>query len=131
MSRQEKINEAKIAEARKLFDGNPYLGWQVIGEATGINPSTLRHIFRRRWGLTARNRIQASPALDVKPINYKEAYSIESVASVIAGLSDLVKKLRTERDVLELQVKDLSSRGNSLASNLIEAQRLLAQENRR
>lgn len=53
---QKPIAEDKIISALALFKEHPDYGWDKIGEHTGVNPSTLRHIFKRRWGYTARNR---------------------------------------------------------------------------
>lgn len=54
MGRRSTIPEAKIEKALRLFESEPTWGWVAIGEVVDINPSTLGHIFKRRWGLRAR-----------------------------------------------------------------------------
>lgn len=117
---------------------------RVIEAKCGISRTTLsRHNSHRNniKGIEVLNDILPAPKLSLK----SQDYSIESVADIIAGLSELVKKLRIERDAFEEQVglleislkekiltiEDLEKRGKRLAVSITEAQQLLAQENRR
>ena len=56
MGRTTPIPERKIKEARRLFVENPDWGWDELSDAVGIKSSTIRHILKRRWGITVRGR---------------------------------------------------------------------------
>lgn len=50
------IPEDKIQAAYLFHQEHPNLSWRELSNNVGIHPTTLRHILRRRWGVTKRQQ---------------------------------------------------------------------------
>jgi AraC-like DNA-binding protein len=51
-----KIPESKVEEAYAFHLGHPDLSWEQLATSVGMRPSTIRHIFKRRWGIVKGNQ---------------------------------------------------------------------------
>ena len=128
MTKFAKVEEAKIAKARELFDENPNWGWEALSKAAGINSSTLRHIFKRRWGLIMRGR---------KPNEETEAGKIGIITESNVTITDLDRLIEQVNNSIEMvniekkKNKELLKKCIAYAAKIAELQNLLAQENRR
>lgn len=124
-----KIEESKVAEAYRLFNENPNWGWKDISGATGINKTTIRHIFRRQWGITMKNRKEKSQVDEVTGILNESNVTVTDLDKLIERVNNSIEEAQKYKNLLTAEQnksKNLLAKCTNYAARITELQMLLA-----